>query len=59
MEHRRDRKERRAGKSRWESPPRARQTPSVEGGTQRFVSAAELGRGIWGKGMERDELVAG
>ena len=31
-------------------------TPCEYGGTQWHMSAAELGRGIWGKGMERGEL---
>ncbi|GDY18825.1 hypothetical protein LBMAG56_01700 [Verrucomicrobiota bacterium] len=58
MEHRRDRKERREGRSRGKCPMLARQRPSVEGRTQQFVSAAELDRGIWGKGMGRDGMVA-
>ena len=59
MEHRREWKERREGRSRGKGPAIAQQTASVKDGMQRFVSAAELGRGIWGKGIGRDELVAG
>ena len=59
MEHRGDRKERRAGRSRGKGPAIARQTLSGKDGMQRFVSAAELGRGIWGKGIGKDEVVAG
>ena len=33
----------------------ARQTRCGRGGTLRLVSTAELGRGIWGKGMEAKE----
>ena len=58
VEHRRDRKERRAGRSRGKCPTLARPTASVQGGTQRFVSGAALGRGIWGMGMEGDESAA-